>query len=53
MTTTEPVLIHCLKCGARTASRDVEATATDKQGRPAVKAICVDCGGKKFRLGKL
>ena len=44
--------IHCLKCKKRTASTAV-AQVTMKNGRPAVNALCADCGGKKFRIGKL
>lgn len=50
MTTTEPTLIYCVKCKAKTASRDLEPTTT-KNGRPAMRAICVDCGTRKFRIG--
>ena len=48
------VEIYCVKCKAKakTASRDIEAV-TMKNGRPAVRSICVDCGTKKFRIGVL
>ena len=46
------VEICCLKCRAKTASRDIEAV-TMKNGRPATRGVCVDCGTKKFRIGFL
>ena len=46
------VEIYCLKCRAKTASRDIEAV-TMKNGRPAVRSVCTDCGTKKFRIGVL
>ena len=46
------VEIYCVKCKAKTASRDIEAV-TMKNGRPATSAVCVDCGMKKFRIGVL
>ena len=48
----EAVEIFCLKCKAKTASRDIE-TLTMKNGRSATRSICVDCGTKKFRIGVL
>ena len=51
-TLSEPVEIYCVKCRAKTASRDIE-TITMKNGRPSVRSICVDCGTKKFRIGVL
>ena len=44
--------IYCVKCKAKTASRDIEAV-TMKNGRPAARATCVDCGTKEFRIGVL
>ena len=51
-TPSEAVEIYCVKCKARTASRDIEAV-TMKNGRPGTRSICVDCGTKKFRIGPL
>ncbi len=51
-TPSEAVEIYCVKCKAKTASRDIEAV-TMKNGRAAAQAICVDCGTKKFRIGAL
>ena len=42
--------IHCIKCGEKTDSRDVERT-TLSNGRPAVRAVCVVCGRGKFSIG--
>ena len=51
-TPSEPVEIYCVKCKAKTASRDIEAV-TMKNGRPGTRSICVDCGTRKFRIGVL
>ena len=51
-TPSEAVEIYCVKCKAKTASRDIEAI-TMKNGRPATRAVCADCGTKKFRIGVL
>ena len=42
--------IYCLKCRAKTPSRDVERV-TMKNGRPALRAVCVECGTGKYRIG--
>ncbi len=42
--------IYCVKCKAKTESRDVR-NETLANGRPAVRAICVDCGGGKYSIG--
>ena len=52
MTTTTKTAIFCVKCKAKTESKDVESVIM-KNGRPAAKAICVDCGTKKFRIGAI
>ena len=46
-----PVAIYCLKCRARTPSRDIEAV-TMKNGRPAIPSTCT-VGARKFRIGAL
>ena len=51
-TPSEAVEIYCVKCKAKTASRDVEAV-TMKNGRAATRSICAECGTKKFRIGVL
>ena len=51
-TPSESVEIYCVKCKAKTASRDIEAV-TMKNGRAATRSICVECGTKKFRIGVL
>ena len=51
-TPSEAIEIFCVKCKAKTASRDIEAV-TMKNGRPAARAICVECGTKKFRIGAI
>ena len=42
--------IYCLKCKAKTPSRDVESVVM-KNGRPALKAVCAECGTGKYRIG--
>ena len=44
--------IYCVKCNARTGSKDIEAV-TMKNGRAATRSTCVDCGTEKFRIGVL
>ena len=51
-TPSNAVEIYCVKCKAKTASRDIEAV-TMKNGRPATGFICVECGPHKFRIGIL
>ncbi len=46
------VEIYCFKCKAKTASKDIEAV-TMKNGRPANRSTCFDCGTRKFRIGVL
>ena len=46
----EAVEIYCLKCRAKTGSRDVEQV-TLKNGRPALVAVCSVCGMGKYRIG--
>ena len=48
----DPVEIYCLKCRATTASKDIEAV-TLKNGRPAIRSTCVECGSKKSPIGVL
>ena len=51
-TSSAPVEIYCVKCRAKTGSRDIEAV-TMKNGRPATRSVCTECGTKKFRIGAL
>ena len=51
-TPSEAVEIYCVKCKARTGSKDIEAV-TMKNDRAATRSTCVDCGTKKFRIGVL
>ena len=46
----DPGPIYCVKCKAKTANANLERV-TMKNGRPARKATCVDCGTNKFRIG--
>ena len=49
-TPAEFVEIYCLKCRAKTGSRDVEQVIL-KNGRPALRAVCSVCGSVKSRIG--
>ena len=51
-TESEAAEIYCVKCKAKTGSKDVEAV-TMKNGRPATRSVCVECGTRKFRIGVL
>ena len=51
-TRSDAVEIYCVKCKAKTASKDIEAV-TMKNGRAATRSVCVECGAKKFRIGVL
>ena len=46
-TPSETIEIYCMKCKAKTGSKDIEAI-TMKNGRPATRSICTECGTKKF-----
>ena len=52
MTTATPIEIYCVKCKEKTGSRNTQPI-TMKNGKPATSAICVVCGTKKFRIGKM
>ena len=49
-TPSQSVEIYCLKCRAKTGSRDIEAV-TMKNGRPATRSTCVEYGTRKSRIG--
>ena len=51
-TTPSSAEIYCVKCRAKTGSKDIEAV-TMKNGRPATRSTCTECGTKKFRIGVL
>ena len=51
-TPSDAVEIYCVKCKAKTASKDIEAV-TMKNGRPATRSTCTECGTRKFRIGVL
>ena len=51
MTTTESDPIYCVRCKTKTESKDAQQVTT-ANGRRATQAICVDCGAKKFRIGR-
>ena len=49
-TPSEATEVYCVKCKAKTGSKDIEAV-TMKNGRPATRSICTECGTRKFRIG--
>ena len=50
-TTTEPANpIYCVKCRKKTETGNAELV-TMKNGRPATRGDCQECGTKKFRIG--
>ena len=51
-TPSDAVEIYCVKCKAKTGSKDIEAV-TMKNGRPATRSTCTECGTRKFRIGVL
>ena len=42
---------YCVKCRKKVEIQDAEETKL-KNGRPAVKGVCGECGTKVFRIGK-
>ena len=42
---------YCVKCKAKREMQDPEAI-TMKNGRPATKGTCPECGTKMFKIGK-
>ena len=51
-TPSESAEIYCLKCKAKTPSLDVESVVM-KNGRPALKGVCAECGTGKYRIGSM
>jgi len=45
------VTAYCVKCRAKREIKDPEEIVM-KNGRPAVKGTCPECGTKVFRIGK-
>ena len=43
--------VYCLKCRAHREIKDVESV-TLKNGRPATRGKCAECGRTVFRIGK-
>jgi len=43
---------HCMKCKSKTEIKDAEKVEM-KNGRPATKGTCADCGTKMFRIDKV
>lgn len=42
---------YCVKCRERREIQNPEAV-TMKNGKPATKGVCPDCGTNVFRIGK-
>ncbi len=45
------VQAYCVKCRGKKEIKNPKAT-TLKNGRPATKGVCPDCGTGVFRIGK-
>ncbi|GBF24206.1 hypothetical protein MnTg01_00544 [archaeon MnTg01] len=43
---------YCVKCRKKVEMKDPEEV-TLKNGRPAAKGTCPNCGTKVFRIGKM
>ncbi len=43
---------YCMKCKAKREIKDPEQV-TMKNGKPAVKGKCPDCGTKMFKIGSM
>lgn len=46
-----PVEAYCVKCKAKKVMKN-DQDVTLKNGRPAVRGVCPDCGTGMFRIGK-
>ena len=46
------IFAYCVKCKTKRKIQDPQET-TMKNGRPAVRGTCTECGTKVFRIGKL
>ena len=44
--------VYCVKCKAHTETNDLQPVVM-KNGKEAAQGYCVDCGAKKFRIGKM
>jgi len=42
---------YCVKCKGKKEMKDTEEI-TMKNGRPATKGTCPDCGTKMYKIGK-
>jgi len=42
---------YCVKCKAKKEMQD-EEEVTMKNGKPAMKGVCPDCGTGMYRIGK-
>ena len=45
------VQAYCVKCKAKKTMKDPQAV-TMKNGKPATKGTCPDCGTGMYRIGK-
>ncbi len=43
---------HCMRCSAAREIKDAKAVKM-KNGRDAVKGICIKCGCKMYKIGKM
>ena len=47
------VTIYCLKCRTQKSNIENPQATTMKNGKPAIKGVCGDCGTTVFRIGEL
>jgi len=43
--------MYCVKCRAKKDVGDDFEEVTMKNGKPAAKSVCPDCGTKMFKIG--
>ena len=44
---------YCVKCRKKEVEMKDPEEITMKNGRPATRGVCPECGTKMFRIGKL
>ncbi len=52
MSEQQAISAYCVKCRTKRDMKDPQGV-TLKNGKPATKGICPECGTKMFRIGKV
>jgi len=52
MSEQQTITAYCVKCRTKRDMKDPQGV-TLKNGKPATKGICPECGTKMFRIGKV